>query len=94
MDPTYSVFYQEARVAAIARDLVMPWTVRVGVESGCCHHVRITKLMLSFRKALGLVEKLNDEATSEEPGATRVALSGTRLENAVVLGADEHKVLL
>lgn len=47
-----------------------------------------------FEEALRLFKKLNKEVASEYSNANRQALSATSLENAVLLSASEHDVLL
>lgn len=50
--------------------------------------------MRRLPKALELVEKLNDEASSENSTVTTDGLRATRLENSLLSKAEEHDVLL
>lgn len=57
-------------------------------------YICVTKLVCCFSKALRLVEKLNNEAVSENCSGSREAFSVTHFQNAFFSSADEHHVLL
>lgn len=55
---------------------------------------RETKLVRHFSETLRLFEKVKDEATSGDPGATTGALGVLHRKSAVLSSADEYDVLL
>lgn len=90
---SYDVPFLEVCIADIERDLVSCTFIQGVLESSCHRNRRVGKLVHCFPEALRLVEKLNDEASSEDSSAAGGNLALTRLDNAVSLSADEHDVL-
>lgn len=91
---SYDVGLQMADVAGSARNIVPCDFIQGDLESSSSCHVCVTKLMRRFLYALQLIKKLNEEAASKNPSATRETLGVTRLPNPVLLSPDDHDVLL
>lgn len=64
------------------------------MESSCPCYDRVEKLIRFFLEALRQVEKLTDEATSEDLSFRTVAMGATHFQNAVFSSANEHDIPL
>lgn len=93
-DSSYSGSIQNVRLTDAAKDLVLLGFVQGGVESGYRQYVRVKKLVRSFSAALLLVENINGEAASSESATARGVLAVPHLDNAMLLSAEEHGLLL
>lgn len=70
----YSLFFQKALVASVARDLVSCRFAQGALDSSCRRYVYVTGVMHCYLKPLKIVEELEDEAAREISGAIRSAL--------------------
>lgn len=81
-------------MTTFVRDLVLWELVQGAVTPKYRCYVRVTEQRCRFPRVLRLAEEVNYDAASEDPSATRVGLSATHIESALISRADEHGLVL